>query len=56
MKGQALGPMKQREERKDPAYQDQMIKESPVERTRSRSPEIAKGSRSLGHVAQLRWD
>ena len=56
MKRQALGPMKQREERKGPACQDQRIKESPVERTRLGSLEPAKGSGSLGHAAQLRWD
>ena len=56
MKRQALGPMKQREKRKGPACQDQRIKESPVQRTRPGSPEVANGLGSSGRAAQLRWD
>ena len=52
----ALGPMKQREERKGLAYQDQRIKKSLVERTGPRSSEAAKGSGSLGRAVQLRLD
>ena len=56
MKGQALGPMKQREERKGTTCQNHRIKESLVERIGSGSLEFAKGSRSSGRAAQLRWD
>ena len=52
----ALGPMKQREERKGLACQDKRIKESLVERTGLRSSEVAKGSGSSGRATQLRLD
>ena len=51
MKGQALGPMKQKEERKGPACQDHRITERLVEKTGPRSPEAAKGSGSSGRTA-----
>ena len=55
MKGQALRPMKRREERKKPSL-PRSKKGSPVERIGSRYPEATRGSRSSGHAAQLGWD
>ena len=52
MKGQALMPIKRREERKNPCLPSSK-KGSLVERTGPGYPEAAKGSRSSRHATQL---
>ena len=58
MKGKALEPMKQREERKRPSppRSEDKKRKSPVEWTELGSPEAAKGSGSSGRTAQSKWD
>ena len=56
MKGQALGPMKRREERKSPAYPESENQRESSERIGPESLEVVKGSESSGHAAQLKWD
>ena len=58
MKGQALEPMKQREERKRPSSprSGDKKRKSPMEQTRPGSPKAAKGSGFSRRAAQLKWD
>ena len=56
MKGQALGPMKRREERKSPAYPESENQRESSERTGLGYLEAARDSGSSGRAAQLKWD
>ena len=58
MKGKALEPMKQREERKRPSppRSEDKKRKIPVERTGPRSLEDVKGLGSSRHASQLKWD